>query len=60
MLMCMFRDPGIIVRPNDFIKKKAIFELEEKQKREEQEKKRLEEAKDKFGRFCISYHFRSS
>lgn len=46
---CMYKDPGIIVRPPDYIEKKAAWELEQKAKREEAEKKRLEEAKQRFG-----------
>lgn len=46
---CMYKDPGILVRPADYIEKKTAWELEQKAKREEAEKKRLEEAKQRFG-----------
>jgi len=44
-LSCMFKDPGIIPRPPDYIKKKAEWEVEAKKKREEANERRIEEAK---------------
>lgn len=41
----MYKDPGIIVRPTDYIKKKAQWEIESKLKIEEYRLKWLEESK---------------
>jgi hypothetical protein len=47
--VCMYSDPGVIPRPPDYIEKKAKWEIEQKRIAEENQQKRLEEAKNKFG-----------
>ena len=47
----MFRDPGIIPRPTDYIKKKAKWEIEMKAKNEELQKKRQEEMQKRFKKY---------
>jgi hypothetical protein len=44
----MYKDPGIISRPTDYIKKKAQWEIEAKAKIEQLRLIRLEESKQRF------------
>jgi hypothetical protein len=44
----MYKDPGIIVRPTDYIKKKAQWVIESKLQIEDLRMKRLEESKTRF------------
>ena len=43
-----YRDPGILLRPHDYITKKAAYELKQKAEYEEICQKRLDEAKKRF------------
>eukprot|EP00343_Euplotes_focardii_P005718 CAMPEP_0205807942 /NCGR_PEP_ID=MMETSP0205-20121125/11774_1 /ASSEMBLY_ACC=CAM_ASM_000278 /TAXON_ID=36767 /ORGANISM="Euplotes focardii, Strain TN1" /LENGTH=98 /DNA_ID=CAMNT_0053082881 /DNA_START=174 /DNA_END=470 /DNA_ORIENTATION=+ len=49
--MCMFKDPGIIPRPVDYIKRKAKWEIEVKVKEEEMMKKRQAEVQKRFAEY---------
>ena len=48
VLAWMYTDPGILVRPTDYINKKAKWEIEVRAKYEEEKKRRLEETKKHF------------
>lgn len=43
--MCIYRDPGILLKPSDFISKKAAFEQKQKEEFEQKAKERMEEEK---------------